>query len=588
MRKQKLTCILVLGFCFLCSGIYAQSAQTSKTIDGKQYLVYTVQPGEGLYGISKRHNVSQDAIINANPNIGNSLKSGQQILIPTPQQPDSVIVNYFMHETKKKETLYSISRQYNVSVEDLIKLNPGAGEKLKAKTLIRIPQYGPAKPKVEPVPVETHHHTIQPKETLYSVARLYTLTPAQLVEANPGLSAETFQAGRTLIIPASAIIPPATENGSNNNEGTISQNIPFPTGKRSVQAVLYLPFNAAVKLKTDINQRRFTEFYEGLLLSIDSLKKMDYNINLYVYDSYNQNASVLLRQEGVAEADMIIASPAGNQLQEFSDYALKNKKSLVLPFTSKNDEIDTNPYIVQINTPQAYLYKETINEFCRRFPNKEIVFLKEAGKTGSKNDFCNMLRQKLDRTNRSYLVHQYQPTDIDMATLKLEEGKEYIFVPESSNSESLKIFLPLLQAAKKVNPILNISLFGYPEWQTYVKDYIEAFYELNTYIYSSFYADNESSGLNRFYANYKSWYHKDILNSYPKFGALGFDTGIFFLQNYAQEGENGIKAIKGKQFNGIQTGFFFRQIQNGGGLINENIYFIHYSPEYLITKIQID
>lgn len=588
MRKQRLTYILLLGFCLLFSGVQAQDRQSEKTIEGKKYLVYTVQPGEGLYGISKRHNVSQNDIINANPNIGNSLKSGQQILIPSQQQPDSVIISYFMHETKRKETLYSISRQYNVSIDDLIKLNPGAKEKLKAKTLIRVPQYGPAKPKVEEKIVEdTHHHSIQPKETLYSVARMYGLTTTQLIEANPGLSAETFQIGRSLIIPASAIIPPAAEGTITNGEQT-SENIQFPTGKKSVQAVLYLPFNAAVKLKTDINQRRFTEFYEGMLLAVDSLKQQDYNINLYVYDSYNQNPSMLLRQDGVAEADMIIASPAANQLQEFSDFALKNKKSLILPFTSKNDEIDTNPYIVQINTPQAYLYKETINEFIRRFSGKEIIFLKETGKTGSKSDFCTMLRQKLDKINRSYLIHQYQPTDIDMATLKLEEGKEYIFVPESSNSESLKMFLPLLQAAKKVNPILNITLFGYPEWQTYVKDYIEAFYELNTYIYSSFYADNESANLNRFYSNYKSWYHKDILNSYPKFGALGFDTGLFFLQNYAQEGENALKTIKGRHFNGIQTGFYFRPIQSGGGLINENIYFIHYSPEYLITKIQID
>lgn len=587
MRQQKLTYILLLGFCLLFYKIQAQTIQSSKSIEGKNHLVYTVQPGEGLYGISKRHNVSQEEIINANPNIGNNLKSGQQILIPTPQQPDSVIINYFMHETKKKETLYSISRRYNVSIDDLIKLNPGAKEKLKSKTLIRIPQYGPANPVVEEKTTdENYHHTIQPKETLYSVARNYGLTTVQLTEANPGLCAENFQIGRSIIIPATATIPPFTENDTTSKQK--NETISFPTGKKSVQVALFLPFNATVKYRTDINQRRFTEFYEGLLLAVDSLKKRNYNINLYIYDSYNQNSAILLKQEGVAQADIIIASPAANQLQEFSNYALNNKKSLILPFTSKNEEINTNPYLVQINTPQAYLHKETINKFLHHFSNKEVVFLRETGKTGSKNDFCTSLRQRLDETNQTYLIHQYQPADIDMATLKLVEGKAYIFVPENSNSESLKIFLPLLQAAKKANRTLDFTLFGYPEWQTYVKDYIEAFYELNTYIYSSFYADNESPELNRFYTNYKSWYHKDILNSYPKFGALGFDTGLFFLQNYAQDGENAIHTITAKQFNGIQTGFLFKPIQQGGGLMNENIYFIHYSPDYLITKLQID
>ncbi|MGL5317697.1 MAG: PBP1 and LysM peptidoglycan-binding domain-containing protein [Bacteroidales bacterium] len=584
MRKQKLNYILALGFCFLFSGLPAQSGLTGKTIDGKKYLVYTVQPGEGLYGISKRHHVSQDQIINANPSIGNSLKSGQQILIPSVQEPDSVIISYFMHQTKRKETLYSISKQYNVSVDDLIKLNPGAKEKLKSKTLIRIPQYGPAKPIVETTTVEsTHHHTIQPKETLYSVARLYGLSTVQLMEANPGLSVETFQIGRTLNIPVSATVPPKKDSATVESESST-----FPIGKKSVQAALFLPFNAAVKLRSDINQRRFTEFYEGMLLSIDSLKKQDYNVKLYVYDSYNQNASMLLKQEGVAEADLIIASPAPNQLQEFSDFALNNKKSLVLPFTSKNEEVDKNPYLVQINTPQAYLYDGAAKEFARRFSDKQVIFLKETGKTGTKADFCNILREKLEKNGSVYVDHLYQQSDVDMVDLKLQDGKEYIFVPESSNAESLKVFLPLLQAAKKVNPLLNITLFGYPEWQTYVKDYIQAYYDLNTYIYASFYADNESSALKSFYSNYKGWYHKEILNSYPKFGVLGFDTGYFFLKKYALHRENGIKAIKGKLYDGIQTGFQFKPIQNGGGLINENIYFIHYSPDYTISKIQID
>ncbi|MGL5787372.1 MAG: LysM peptidoglycan-binding domain-containing protein [Bacteroidales bacterium] len=595
MRKQKLTYIILLGFCLLFSGINAQSGQNRQSINGKEYIVYTVQPGEGLYGISKRHNVSQDAIISANPDMGNSLRSGQQILIPAAaaatasvqQEPDSVIVSYFMHEAKRKETLYGLSRKYNVSIDDLIKLNPGAKEKLKAKTLIRIPQYGPAQPKAEtPQTVVTgRHHTIQPKETLFSVARLYGITINQLIESNPGLNTDNFQIGKTLIIPVSGDVQQPNET---TNNGIQDETIQFPVGKKSVQATLFLPFNAAVQSKSDINQRRFTEFYEGMLLSVDSLKKMNYNVRLYVYDSYNQDPAALLRQQGVENSDLIIASPSGNQLQAFSDYAFKNKKSLILPFTSKNDEIDSNPFMVQINTPQVYLYDEVIQEFIRRFRNKQVIFLSQTGKTGNKNDFCDLLKQSLDKVGQNYITHQYLNTDIDMNSLTLEDGKEYIFVPENSTTESLKIYLPLLQAAKKVNPVLDITLFGYPEWQTYVKDYIEAFYVLNTYIYSPFYADNDSPGLNRFYRNFKNWYHKDILNSYPKFGALGFDTGFFFLQNYAVAGENGIKAIKGKTYNGIQTGFYFKPVKSGGGLINENIYFIHYSPEYLITKIQID
>ncbi|MFQ6929374.1 MAG: hypothetical protein ACLRS8_18785 [Parabacteroides merdae] len=70
-------------------------------------------------------------------------------------------------------------------------------------------------------------------------------------------------------------------------------------------------------------------------------------------------------------------------------------------------------------------------------------------------------------------------------------------------------------------------MFGYPEWQTYTRDCLEDFYALNTYIYSNFYADNLSKEVADFYTKYKNWYSKNLINIFPKYGILGFDTGMF-------------------------------------------------------------
>lgn len=582
----------ILTFLLLCSGftlgmLHAQNNLSYTKVNGKDCIIYIVQPGEGVYGISKRFNVTQDDLRKYNPAMTDSLRAGQELLIPV-VTPTKAIVGYFMHETKRKETLYSISKQYNVSIDDIIKLNPGVKEKLKAKTLIRIPEYGktPAITPEEQTPVSDDFikHTITPKETLFSLARRYGISIDDLIQSNPGLSPETFSIGKVVLIPKNKVSQSAIDSFNTENN---PNDIVFPQGKRSVQAALFLPFHANTVNKNDIHQRRYTEFYEGLLLAVDSLKRTDYNINLFVYDSYNKTSKDLLSQPGVDNADLLIAVPTGNQLKDFSMYAEQSHKTLVLPFTSKNEEIDNNPFLVQINTPQAYLYDEVVKEFVRKFSNKQIVFLEETGKAGAKRDFCNELKQALKARQIPFAVQTYQSTDIELAGFVVDEKKEYIFIPERSASEDLKIVLPLLQAMKKMNPMMNTTLFGYPEWQTMVNDYIEAFYELNTYIYSSFYADNNSPALNRFYNRYKLWFHKDILNLYPKFGALGFDTGLFFLRDYAKFGEKAINEIQRKQFDGIHHGFYFQPINSKGGLINENIYLIHYSPDFYITKIQI-
>lgn len=63
-----------------------------------------------------------------------------------------------------------------------------------------------------------------------------------------------------------------------------------------------------------------------------------------------------------------------------------------------------------------------------------------------------------------------------------------------------------------------VNLFGYPEWQTYTRECLEDFYALNTYIYSNFYADNLSPEVHVFYSDYKNWYSKNLINTFPKYG----------------------------------------------------------------------
>ena len=102
--------------------------------------------------------------------------------------------SYILHTIEKGQNLYSISKMYNVTTADIIRLNPGCEEKIYAGQTIKIPQ-GQASQKGETF------HTIQAGETLYKLTTLYKVSAKAICDANPGLSAENFRIGQVIRIP---------------------------------------------------------------------------------------------------------------------------------------------------------------------------------------------------------------------------------------------------------------------------------------------------------------------------------------------------------------------------------------------------
>ncbi len=111
-----------LGILLTCLTVFiGYTQQKIETINGKKYFVHTVEKKQTLYGIHKQYNVSIEDISNANQDLDGGLKVGQQILVPISLSNKKY---YQQHVIAKGETLYAISKKYNCSVSDLKSLNP--------------------------------------------------------------------------------------------------------------------------------------------------------------------------------------------------------------------------------------------------------------------------------------------------------------------------------------------------------------------------------------------------------------------------------------------------------------------------------
>ena len=311
---------------------------------------------------------------------------------------------------------------------------------------------------------------------------------------------------------------------------------------------------------------------------------------ILIVDDSEINREILkeiLKEDALKNANLIIGAVQNDQIGPVAEFAQKNNIKYVIPFTSKNDDVLSNAYVYQVNTPHSYLYAKAAQGGCDLFAEDNIILLNiRDGK--DKTEFIKAFKAEMKQRQIPFTEINYNAETLtaDVDTL-LRTDKRNVIVPTSGTLEALNKIKSPLRMLAETKPECGLTLFGYPEWQTYTRDCLEDFYALNTYIYSNFYADNLSKEVADFYTKYKNWYSKNLINIFPKYGILGFDTGMFFIgaiNKYGSNFENNLDKI---HYQGVQTGFDFHRVNNWGGFINTNIFIVHYQSDFNVTRNEV-
>lgn len=577
----------------------------AQTNGGQDYFAHTVQRGQTLSSISAMYHIPIADIVAMNPGSDKQIRAGETLRIPQKSRAASnESRGLHFHTIKAGETLYRITQLYNVDATTICRANPGlSAQNFKAGQVIIIPpSEQPAEPQTETsiTPVEEQKspcremHKVKRKETIYSISREYGITEQELRDANPELKGSNkLKRGTFLCIPYKKemstihISTPKDEENAPTNEELFNKSQKTPEKLKGIRAALVLPFG--LDGSSTNSQRQVVEYYEGVLLAIDSLKQEGANIELYVYDTPVANAPIdnLLSKPELAQMDIIIGPGHNTHTKQLADFAKEHGIRLVIPFTSKDSEVFSNPYVYQINTPQAYLYAEVYRLFADYFANYNILFIQtDDGK--EKTEYIDGLKNEL---NTRGIKHETIaiPDTPEAVTAHLQTEKPNIIIPTSGSNIVLTKMLPILQLVVRAeeNPY-QIHLFGYPEWQKYYNDHLQAFYELDTYFYSSFYTNNLLPTAKDFHNKFRYWYNKEMINTYPRYGMLGFDTGYYFLKALHRYGERMENYLDREITVPVQTGFHFERVNNWGGFINKKVFFIHMTRQHELIKLDFE
>ena len=575
------------------------------------HFMHTVTKGQSLYSISAMYNVPMAEIVKMNPGSDSGIKVGQALKIPQTDAENQVV----FHTIQAGETLYKLSVKHGVSVERICRANPGLSVKnFRVGQVIAIPPKGKASSEVKTqTPAEAPQvqapqkseplkpkcrdmHKVERRETVYSISRKYGITEDELIAANPEIKGKKLKRGKFLCIPyKKEAVAEAPKTPAQQEDSTLTDAQLFDKNKKeskkisTVKAAVVLPFNTD-RTGTKDEQVRMVEYYEGFLMAVDSLKRKGVSIDLYTYDSGKTVASVnaILDKPEMKNMDVIFGPAHADQVKPMADFAEKNNVRLVVPFTSKGEDVFNNPYVYQINTPQSYLYSEVYEHYLRKFPNAHVVFLDaETGHT-DKADFIKGLKEELKNNQITFKELKGENIHPEGMKLVVDSLRENIIIPTSGRNVALIKILPQMIVTSREHPNYQMKLFGYPEWQTYTDDHLASFFELDTYFYSSFYTNNLFPEAIRFINAYRKWYSKDMANTFPKYGMLGFDTAYFFLLGLHKYGSNFEENMNQMMLTPIQTGFKFDRVNNWGGFINRKVFFVNFTKNFELIKLDFE
>ncbi|GHT73348.1 peptidase M23 [Bacteroidia bacterium] len=490
---------------------------------------------------------------------------------------------YFLHTVERGQTLYSLSQMYKISQESIIKLNPGSDKGIQTGTSLKIPQESGS----------YFYHTIQPKETLYSVSRQYQMKGEDIIAVNPGLSIETFSIGKIIRIPTNKVTTPI--EGTNEAYNMSITNALLNADNQvnninSLRVALLLPFGLKEgTTPKNAATNRMVEYYEGILLALEDIKKSGISVDLQVYDTGSEVNLLngILQKTALQNVHLIIGGLSDKQIKLIASFASDKKIPYIIPFTSKSDEPLNNHYVYQINTPQSYLYSKASAAFCNQYKRSNIIFYIPKD-DGNKTDFVETLQKDLKAKYMSYKVIGTSNDLLAEIQGVVSENANNVFIPADDRRETLLKLMTPLKGLLDAQPQLSVSMFGYPAWQTYATDYTDDFFRLDASFFSVFYANPTSPKVKSFNNLYQRWYSRELINIFPKYGMLGYDTGLYFIQSLQKYGT--LFEINPNRLNykGVQMDFYFEQVNNWGGFINTNIYWVEFNPNFTITSKSVN
>lgn len=533
---------------------------------------------------------------------------------------------YYLHNIKKGETLYSLSKAYNVTIEEIVENNENAMSGLKAGEVLYIPAKDNNKSVSEKSAADKSstaksnskrqkpkRHSVKWYEEIEDIAARYNVSKEDIMEYN-NLESPRLTKRQVLLIPVWKSNANKTETLNQAGTKPSEKEEPhgqllFPAqdsaesassavpekeerekpvrhyGKKDVEIALILPLTAPSSGKGYNSQ--YFDFYTGALVAASDLREKGINITVNVYDQnrYNTVGNIFL-SSGFDKNQLVIGPVLSSALKEAADYAQRLGIPLVSPMDQNAEHyLNGNRYYIQApagNNEQIKNSVELLQNYCND-PQTDIMLVYQKGYEAS--DAVKEAREFLDSANArhselSYNILEGRTINKKMITMMDTLKRHVVFV--ASNNEAF-----VNDVVRNLHLCMNlkrdITLIGLSKWRSFETIEAEDFHKMNLHLSLPFYIDYQREQVKSFLFRYRA-----LFNVEPTpYSFQGYDLTIYFVGLLSQYGMSltDMESLPTESL--LQTAFDFRKIP-GGGFKNIATKNIVYNSDYTISEIPIE
>lgn len=415
-------------------------------------------------------------------------------------------------------------------------------------------------------------HAVGKGETWESIAAEKGISVEELQGANPDVKAnKKLRKGTLLIVPAK-IVPQAEATEvvevAETPAPTIRTNIP------SLKVGVLLPFS----------DTKMVAFYRGLLMAADSVRQSGTNIDIHAWNCGNTTTNIESILPSLKGMDVVFGPTSSTQTAIVAEHCQKQGTRLVIPFWS-GQTLSQYPLVYNATAPNSVLYEAAAKKIKNCFADKNFVIVQCESSDSQSKALCDALSKELKGQKGVLKTLPIEGSETAYLAA-LDSLKGNVILMDNSSMRMLSIMTARIKDFCQKHPSFSLSLIGHPEWLNETDRYLEDFFTANTYVVSPHYFNVLDKKTMHFQRTYEKNFRVYMTISNPRYAALGFDLGYYFLNGLSRMGDNFEHTQSNLQQEPYQNRFQFVRDASGLSFTNAFVQLVHYSPERKIELIR--
>ncbi|MFO7575316.1 MAG: LysM peptidoglycan-binding domain-containing protein [Bacteroidales bacterium] len=605
-------------------------------IRGQSYYIHIVEKGQTAFSIARAYSITVEILHSENPEALYGLKEGQVLKIPVVEvveepEREKDLERFIYHTMVPGETIFALSRKYDVSQHAIIEANPGldpADIPIGMEVAIPRKDFKTQTVSIAPQKEEFTSYRVKPGETMASIARRYGISTRELRRVNGGMI--FARAGDTIRVPGRYLITDDADVPVHLTDslGLITEydSLDYPERlvdftdisnlRGSVDIAVMLPLflsENAVRIEVDsTSQSRrikhrpfhwiypgsvvFLEMYEGILIAANDLRDAGMEVRIHTFDTRAERDVIdeIIYSGRLRNIDLIIGPVYSYNLERVVSYAERYNIPVVSPVPLQSSEILSGNRNVFLTNPSTETIQESLSRTIARHYEDNLVFI--YSDTSSFNnesfDFRNMIMRELslrmppDQINFKQVLYRSRfvaPGDtMNRLSHTLNSGTTNVIILGTENESALSETLMNIHGLLKRNSII---VYSYPSIRN-LEENIDLNYLFDSGInfYTPFNVDYGNTEVLRFLKQFRETFGAEPAET--SFAWLGYDITAYFVSGFALHGRRFMNNPGIHNPRLLHARFDFRRDRSNDGFENWGLYHMKYTGNMDLVVVE--